>query len=450
MQVLQNVVNFVLGLGSTLFMPLFMILVGLLVGMKFMDAFEAGLLLGVAFVSVNMVTSFLGGAITPTVNAFAQATGKEFECIDIGWTPCSAITWTWSYIFLLFPILIGVNLAMVLANLTKTLDVDFWNVWGLGCTGVIVKYYTGSPWIGLAVSTVEIVMSLFFADATAPYIHNEVGIPGISLPHNMVMAGPVLWLLDKIFCFIPGVKDSNINADWLKEKLGMFGEQYMIGFILGTLLSLVARFSIKDSLIVGINLASAFMVLPMVSKLFMQALEPISTACGDFMKEHLNGKEVWIGLDWPFLAGENVLWVCEIISAPVGVLFAMILPGNKTLPLAGVMLGCPSITALCLCRGNLLRMALCVCASVPLELYAATYMGTPLTALAGETGVYDVPAGHTVTMYGGEGSVFRMLVCMTFAGNIVGIVGLVAFFACFFFMIKDQNATNKALYGENA
>ena len=70
----------------------------------------------------------------------------------------------------------------------------------------------------------------------------------------------------------------------------------------------------------------------MVSTLFMKALAPISEAAGEFMKKRFPGKELYIGLDWPFLAGHAEVWVTCILLVPVTLLMAVALPGNATLP----------------------------------------------------------------------------------------------------------------------
>ncbi|MCG4627864.1 PTS transporter subunit IIC, partial [Anaerostipes hadrus] len=71
--------------------------------------------------------------------------------------------------------------------------------------------------------------------------------------------------------------------------------------------------------------------------LFMQALSPISEAISEFMRKHFGDREIFIGLDWPILAGRNEIWVSAIILIPFELLFAVILPGNKVLPFGGII-----------------------------------------------------------------------------------------------------------------
>ena len=100
-------------------------------------------------------------------------------------------------------------------------------------------------------------------------------------------------------------------------------------------------------------------LFPMVSKLFMQALSPISDAVGDWMKAKFqDGRELYIGLDWPIVAGSNELWVLTILLIPVELIFAVVLApiGNTVLPFAGIINTCCAVPALLLTGGNLIKM----------------------------------------------------------------------------------------------
>ena len=46
MSVLGNVINWILGLGAAIFVPIIIIIAGLIVGMKLKDAISAGITLG--------------------------------------------------------------------------------------------------------------------------------------------------------------------------------------------------------------------------------------------------------------------------------------------------------------------------------------------------------------------------------------------------------------------
>jgi PTS system galactitol-specific IIC component len=76
-----------------------------------------------------------------------------------------------------------------------------------------------------------------------------------------------------------------------------------MGFMIAILLGIFAKYSVQETLILGVQGGTALTLFPMVAKLFMQALAPISDVTGEFMKKHSRGRNFFIGLDWPILAG---------------------------------------------------------------------------------------------------------------------------------------------------
>ena len=124
MEMLLNVVNYILGFGAAVFVPLIMLLVGLLVKMKLSDAFIAALTLGVAFTGMNMLVNFMTGAVSPAAQGLATNTGITLTSTDIGWPALSAIAWAWPLGVLCFPLHVLVNMVMLAINKTSTLNVD--------------------------------------------------------------------------------------------------------------------------------------------------------------------------------------------------------------------------------------------------------------------------------------------------------------------------------------
>ena len=92
MSVLGNVINWILGLGAAIFVPIIIIIAGLIVGMKIKDAISAGITLGVAFTGMSMLISFMSEAIGPAAKAMLTHTGINLPIVDGGWTTLSAIS----------------------------------------------------------------------------------------------------------------------------------------------------------------------------------------------------------------------------------------------------------------------------------------------------------------------------------------------------------------------
>ncbi|MTV61637.1 PTS galactitol transporter subunit IIC, partial [Streptococcus pneumoniae] len=89
--------------------------------------------------------------------------------------------------------------------------------------------------------------------------------------------------------------------------------------------------------------------------------------------------EVFIGMDWPLLAGRSEVWVTLILMVPFFIGYSLILPGNAVLPIAGVLNYSIAVGGLLLTGGNLARMMILGIIYLPLCLYSATYFAPILT-----------------------------------------------------------------------
>ena len=439
MQIFQDVINYILGLGSAVFVPLIILLLGLLSGMKFKKAFVSALTLGIAFSGMSMVIVYMSNAVSPASEALATNTGINLPALDLGWTGAASITWSWAYAFVFFAVTIGVNFVMLILNLTKTLNVDMWNVWGKALTAYLVYYVSGSLVAGFITAAIQVVLELKLGDMFQKHIQDLTGIPLVTVTHFMTSAAVLLlpfnMLMDKIPFFN---KRADTNA--LKKKIGIFSENSVMGFIIGLGLGFAAAYGVSGSLNLAVQVATALALFPMISKLFMQSLSPLADAMSEFIKKRFKDREVYIGLDWPILAGRSEVWVTAILLVPVFIGYSIILPGNEVLPLAGIINYSIAVGGLLLTGGNLARMLVLGVLSMPIYLYSATYLAPVLSGLAQETGAVEgIKEGQLITWSSIEGPEFRILFAEAFDKNVLAIVGCVVFLGLFFLLNRYMN-----------
>ena len=436
--------NYILNdLGSAIFLPCVMMLLGLILGMKLGKAFSASLTLGVALLGMGMVINFMAAGISPAATGFVERTGLTMEYLDVGWSPIAAIVWTWEYGMLMFPLQIVINMAMLAFGLTSCLNVDLWNVWNKVFTGFIIFYFTQNLLFAFIGAAIEVVLELINADATQRRIYKLTGIPGIACPHSMMLGciymHPVYWFLKKI---VPESK--KLTTSTLREKIGVLGENHVVGFIVGTAIGLIGGQTISQALNTGVNTGAALMIFPMVAKLFMTALAPISDACGDFMKKRFPGKTFYIGLDWPFLASLPEAWLAQILLVPVVLILAVVLPGNTVLPVAGVLAGSAFVT-LVLCEGDLIKMLIIGALYQTLYYWAASMYAPAITELATKNNLID-PANtgkFGVSWVGMECPELRMTIINFFQFNALGIGLAVLTVVLGFWYFKSMFADEK-------
>lgn len=63
----------------------------------------------------------------------------------------------------------------------------------------------------------------------------------------------------------------------------------------------------------------------------------MSQGISNFATSKFKGRTFNVGLDWPFLAGRAEIWAAANVLAPIMMLEAMVLPGNRLMPLGGII-----------------------------------------------------------------------------------------------------------------
>ena len=126
MEFLQTAVAWFLGLGSTVIVPIVLILLGLIFRVVWQKAIRGGVTVGVGLAGLFLVVNLIIDALQPAVAALATRMGLELALVDVNWAD-AGIAWGWPGVAGLVFAIIIVNLLMVFLRLTKTLWTDvFW------------------------------------------------------------------------------------------------------------------------------------------------------------------------------------------------------------------------------------------------------------------------------------------------------------------------------------
>ena len=113
------------------------------------------------------------------------------------------------------PIGIGLNIIMLLLKLTKTLDVDIYNMlYFWGTPAVLVLATTGNVVYAILSIIITGIITLKIADWSAPKIHEVLlQYKGLSFPYvYSAYYGPVAYWVNKLFDKIPFIRDSNLTC----------------------------------------------------------------------------------------------------------------------------------------------------------------------------------------------------------------------------------------------
>lgn len=321
----------------------------------------------------------------PIIDTIISSSSKTFQIIDTGWFIAQKVDIYTPYTIFIFLLLVGINVLMLLLRLTRTINLDIWNLWISLFSGILVYEITGVYWMGFLFAGVIATITFVIADIYAPYLENYYGIRGISVPNPpTIIWAPVPNLINFLFNKIPFVKKINIFYEEIQYKLGVAGEPMVIGFILGLIIGAVSKYkefsynlwpSILYSLSSGLYLAVIAVLMPRAISLLYRGIIPIIDDMKTFINSRFTKREIYIGINPMMLAGNSSVIGLSTIMIPLTVYIATILPGNKMLPGADlVMIPLILIWVISLSRGDIFRSFISAIIIIPMILLISTNM----------------------------------------------------------------------------
>ncbi|AHF77222.1 PTS system galactitol-specific enzyme IIC component [Sodalis praecaptivus] len=425
---LYTVVQYVLGFGPTVLLPLVLFFLALFFKVKPAKALRSSLIVGIGFVGIYAIFDILTSNVGPAAQAMVERTGISLPVVDLGWPPLAAITWGSPIAPFVIPLTMLINVAMLALNKTRTVDVDMWNYWHFALAGTLVYYSTGSFVLGLSAASVAAIVVLKLADWSAPLVAKYFGLESISLPTlSSVVFFPVGLLFDKIIDKIPGLNRIHIDPENVQKKLGIFGEPMMVGTILGVLLGIIAGYDFKHILLLGISIGGVMFILPRMVRILMEGLLPLSEAIKKYLNARYPGRDdLFIGLDIAVAVGNPAIISTALILTPISVFIAFLLPGNKVLPLGDLAnLAVMASMIVLACRGNIFRAVITAIPVIIADLWIATKIAPFITGMANDVN-FKMAEGSSgqVSSFLDGGNPFRFWILEIFNGNIIAI-GLV-------------------------
>ncbi len=386
-------------LGPLIILPIVILIIGLILRMKLLEALRSGVLLAIAFVGIFLVVGLLGEELSTIGAAFAEKTGTGLDIIDIGWPAAGALAFSSPVGNLIIPIGIAINLILLFGGLTDTLDIDIWNFWHMAFIGAVVQFITGSFVLGLVAAAINVVFALFLADWSAALMQKYFKLPGLSFPHlqsagYLLLAAPFAWLINKI----PFLKKLHLDPDTIRKKIGILGEPMFLGLFIGILLAAFAGKDAAGVILTGINTAAVMVLVPKMVSLLMEGLTPVADAARDFMMKRAKGKEIHIGMDSAILIGSPAVIASGILMVPVEIGLALLLAplGNRTLPYIDLADGV-FVTAMLapLVAGDVLLTVILGAIVMGVGMIFTTLLAPAVTHMVETVGGVDIPAGYT-------------------------------------------------------
>lgn len=205
---------------------------------------------------------------------------------------------------------------MLVLKLTKTVNIDIWNIWHMTFTGAIAYAVTGNFAIGIAGVVVHAAIAYKFGDLYAPLMEDYFELEGITVPHGSgTMMAPFAFAIDAIIDKIPGLNKIDFSIENLQEKVGVLAEPIVIGGIVGFL----AGYDFAGAFQLGIKMSAVMVLMPKITKCIMDGLMPLSERMKEILtkKSQSGDAEFYIGLDPAIILGDSEVVTVGLIFIPL-------------------------------------------------------------------------------------------------------------------------------------
>ena len=363
---MEQVFSYIIGLGAAVMMPIIFTILGVCISIRFGKALKSGLLVGVGFVGLSVVTALLTSSLGPALGKVVEIYGLQLKVFDMGWPAAAAVAYNTSVGAFIIPVCLGVNLLMLLTKTTRTVNIDLWNYWHFAFIGAVVYFASDNIWWGFFAAIICYILTLVMADLTAKHFQGYYeGMEGISIPQPFCQGFvPFALLINKALDLIPGFEKLNIDAEGMKKKFGIMGEPLFLGILVGCGIGALACKDgaelvdkIPNILGLGIKMGAVMELIPRITALFIEGLRPISDATRELIARKFKGSvSLHIGMSPALVIGHPTTLVVSLLLIPVTLFLAVVLPGNEFLPLAslaGMFYLFPMV--LPLTKGNVLK-----------------------------------------------------------------------------------------------
>lgn len=408
MEFISSILNYIVDLGSYIFVPILMAIIGFAFGLPFSRAIKSGVTVGIGLIGVSLVSTLTAESLSPVIEIFVERFDLSLTAIDVGGGPAAAVGFGNTLSPILILVVIAVNLLLVSLKLTNTVNVDIYNFWYYGITTGFVYLTTDNAVLAILAGVTHAVLGYVIADLNQKNTEEVIGIPGASIPHGFAAASaPLFMLLDKIYDMIPFFnhveedEDADLEEDnnrFLSGIGNILGDPLYLGLIMGALFGIFAQYDIQGIMDVSIKTGAILTLFPAMVKYIVSGLVPISQQAQKFFAERFSGRKLYIGLDSAVTIGHPLTQSVGVIMIPLFMIAAAILPGNTTLPLGEVPFAAFYICfATIVHKANKKRTLVSGIIFIPLVLYISSWAAVLFDQMAQNAGLTIVGAGQQAT-----------------------------------------------------
>ena len=399
---------------AAVFVPVFIFVIALAMGVKPKKAFFSALSAGVGLEGFSLVIGSYSPILSPIIDNMINAVGINLPIVDLGWQTTSIIAYSYQVGMIYIAVAIALQVILYLVHYTTVFQAgDLWNNYSYFAWGSCLFVLTGNFWLAMACMVVQQLYTLLCTEVIAKRWSNYYGYPNCTIAslHTAtvgIFAVPLNLLLDKL-----GLYKVNADPTVLRKKLGFIGEPMTLGLFLGLFIGIVGDFNKLGELATwgeittcGIATAAVMAVFPKVSGIFAGSFSPITEAT---------------------------------------LVVSFILPGNLVLPMLDLVAIPYIIQPFIACsNGNILKSFIGGLIFMIANLYFCTITGPAFTDVAISTGI-DLQGATMVTSLVILGQPVGAIIFLAFLTQNPIIIGavVVVYVNCYVLVHKNMTAIHE-------
>lgn len=392
---ITNAMHVFFGFSSNVTIVGLFIIIVLFVRVPLKKGILGALKVSIGLQGIMLIVNLIQQAMAQPVSNIVKIYGFNKSVVDIGW---GCLTYAFGNTYGYFGVLLFLilNVFLVYIRFLQTVYVDIFNTWRAMLLGGLVGVASNNFWMATLAVIVFLLIDTKAADIAAPHIEKVNNFPpGGSWPHGShfsfqaCIAIPIEWVLKRV----PVVKDINIKAETIEEKFGVLGDSTVMGALVGIFIGLISQIGIMPSLLLGVEMSAAFLLLPRMASILVEGWFPIIKAARKLLTSKLHRNDVRIALDCSTVIGHPAVTPTTLIMYPIALFISLVLPGNTMIASVSLIIVLWESAAVnSITEGNIFHNIIIESIIICLFCWGASYMSQPMTALAG-TMKYDVAKG---------------------------------------------------------
>ena len=158
-------------------MPILFFILGICIGIKPGKALKSGLLVGVGFVGLSVITALLTSSLGGPLKQVTEIYGLQLGIFDMGWPAAASVAYNTTVGAFIIPVCLAINIVLLLVKATNTINIDLWNYWHYAFIGAVVYFATENIWWGFFAAIICFVITLVMATCGTGLLWNQKSRP---------------------------------------------------------------------------------------------------------------------------------------------------------------------------------------------------------------------------------------------------------------------------------